>query len=124
MTKAPEPKPVHYFLFIVFMVAFCWISSTIHSACSTPKENNKSRAIVEAHYFVIEHLKSPSTAVFPWGEPTNVSADDEGTKWCVSGVVDAQNSFGGTIRTRWAVEMTRDGDKWSLVNVRFPDQEK
>lgn len=62
----------------------------------------EAEAKLMAETFVRKQLKSPSTADFPsTNEYTATEIEDD--VWRVSGYVDAQNSFGATIRTRWTV---------------------
>lgn len=62
--------------------------------------------------FVKQQLKSPSTAKFPYISDSNVSVSYLGD--CtnlVVGYVDAQNSFGATIRNRYAATLQYNSDK-------------
>lgn len=64
-------------------------------------ENNAwtaARDIVEAK------LKSPSTAKFC--SVTNASIERDGNTWTITGYVDAQNSFGSTLRNNFTVKIT------------------
>ncbi len=76
-----------------------------------------------ARIYVKNSLKSPSTAKFP-----NVldyivarAADEKGNiikdTWIVSSYVDAQNSFGAMLRSRWCVTLKKVGDKWIALDV-------
>lgn len=54
--------------------------------------------------WVRDKLKAPSTAVF-----SGVSTTGSGP-WTVTGNVDAENSFGATIRSAWSCDIRLDGD--------------
>ena len=66
------------------------------------------------HQFVKERLKSPGTADF--GDETTAQA---GTEWTVTGSVDSENLFGGTVRNQFTcVARPRPGGElWDLVSL-------
>jgi hypothetical protein len=37
--------------------------------------------------------------------------------WQVTGYVDAQNSYGAMLRTKWYVKVKKIGDDWKLVSI-------
>lgn len=60
-------------------------------------------------------LKSPSSADFH-GAPRY---RQNGCRWIVSGELDAQNSFGATLRSTYRVELLRTGKSdWVPLSVR------
>lgn len=77
-------------------------------------------AVTAAQSLVKDELKAPSTARFP------VSADSyavifDGQTWKVSGYVDAQNSFGATIRENWTATFAMgdtSGAEYKVSNYR------
>lgn len=76
-------------------------------------------ALTAAQNLVREKEKSPSTAKFPWSTSA-YTVKTNGSKWKVSGYVDAQNGFGATVRQYWAVtfEMGRvSGGEYSISNA-------
>ena len=78
--------------------------------------NTSADAKVCAEDAVKQVLKSPSTAKFcPSYEMTAVNMG--GSKWEVTGYVDAQNTFGTFIRSNWTVtlELTEEGYKHGKV---------
>lgn len=68
-------------------------------------------AKVACREFVERQLKSPSTADFT-GEAVNGSGP-----FIVTGAVDAQNSFGATVRETYACTVRADGDTWRLESL-------
>lgn len=72
----------------------------------------KSAVRVECQEQVKERLKSPSTADF---SDVEVSAD--GDLYTVSGVVDAENSFGAKTRSSWTCTARNDGSTVTDVSV-------
>jgi hypothetical protein len=61
--------------------------------------------------FVQRRLKSPSTADF------NMDATGSGDQWTVTGTVDSQNSFGGTVRNTFSCEVRYSGTDWVLEHL-------
>ena len=66
-------------------------------------------AAVVAKNIVKGKLKSPSTAVFCEQSEYNITCLDD--TWTVSGYVDAQNSFGATLRNNFTVKFTFENDE-------------
>lgn len=78
------------------------------------------RAPVRAEAYAKDGLVSPTTAKF--GEQqTNLtsSEDDNICNYIVTGLVDAQNSFGAMLRTQYSVSVRYDkqADRWSLIDL-------
>lgn len=71
--------------------------------------------------FVKEKLRAPATAEFPsCGE---ISAEQNGDAWTISGYVDAQNGFGANIRSSWVVTALRGSQgRWFPTNVEILGQ--
>lgn len=84
-------------------------------------EHSKIEAWVIAQQFVKQQLKSPGTASFGslMGDTQSYDkqCDDLGQKtYSCHGWVDAQNSFGATIRNNWTITVTYVGDgNWRAV---------
>lgn len=64
--------------------------------------------------FVKDRLKAPSTADFSDEDHTN-SGDHQ---WIVTGVVDAENSFGAMLRSSYRCELKVDGEDWIPLSVQ------
>lgn len=77
-------------------------------------------AWVMAKSFVEDRLKSPSSAKFPWYSEDRVTRLDE-CAFLVEGYVDAQNSFGATIRTDFLLRLKymRGSDSYRLENLQM-----
>ena len=82
--------------------------------------NTAANATKECQDRVELKLKSPSTADF--GDATAQELGDTGARWEVIGIVDAENSFGGTVRLTYKCDITYNetAESWSasLVDVR------
>lgn len=76
-----------------------------YSSNKPSSSDDATDAKVCAKKVVEDNLKAPSTAKFC--SFTEMEAKDLGGKrWEVSGYVDAQNSFGATVRQYWTVTLT------------------
>ena len=112
------------FIFAVFIVfAFGVTSSsqnTVFSSSSSSRSSSDTKLvgslrtnpnetdsliIAIAEQFVKSALKSPSSAKFPWDYNEYKISKSNGN-WVVSGYVDASNSFGAVIRSRFDVCFT------------------
>ncbi|MFQ1002627.1 hypothetical protein [Modestobacter sp. SSW1-42] len=66
--------------------------------------------------FVKDRLKSPSSADFPSSSSYVVTG--AGNQYTVQGYVDAENSFGASLRTDWTCSVRDNGDEsWNLVTL-------
>ncbi len=75
-------------------------------------------AIAYCHQFVEQQLKSPSSADFPSNSEHTVTELGE-QQWRVSSYVDADNSFGASLRTNWTCEISYDdaAGVWTLESL-------
>jgi len=81
--------------------------------------DGKIEALVMAHQFMERRLKAPSTADFPSIVSDGVGVSHlGGGVFIVNSYVDAQNSFGAKIRTRFICKLKDNGDKtWALMSL-------
>lgn len=92
------------------------------SSSTTP---GKIEAWVMAQQFVKDNLKSPGTADFggvfsDYQDPDEVVTYLGNGKFRVRAWVDAQNSFGATLRNHFVCELEYVGnDRWRLTNLVF-----
>lgn len=65
-------------------------------------------------------LKSPSTAKFPFSAASkDVDIQKSGDTYVVKSYVEAQNSLGAVIKNNFTVKFTRDGDKYTILEVNI-----
>lgn len=82
--------------------------------------NNKTAAFVYGNELVQQRLKAPATAIFPNTSDSEVSISSSGNcTHTVSAYVDAQNSFGALIRTRYniTVQYIEETKRWKLISI-------
>ena len=85
------------------------------SGCDDPADNcldersARIGAYVASQGFIREKLRAPSTADFPaFHEKGVIVVFESECHFKVAGFVDAQNGFGGTVRTRYIIDMEAD----------------
>lgn len=97
----------------------------ILAGCSSEEKacQDSTMAFVMSQNFVKQHLKSPGTARFPTVSDRGVEVRYLGEKYgCqhyVGAYVDAQNSFGGTVRNHYSVIMEKvpGKDVWKASDL-------
>lgn len=103
-------------------------ANTSSSPTAVTDDDLKGMLVASAEEAVLEQLKSPSSAKFPWGfdqytfKDYGSSSDHWGyTRYLVTGYVDSQNSYGAQIRTKWAVEMdyNKSSETYYVIRVHF-----
>lgn len=113
-------------IIIIGIIAFAFHSCLGNS--SSKEEDNTSMVITIAQEAVKKQLKAPSTAKFPWGSDEynikEVASNDDGfNEYYISGYVDAENSFGAKIRTRFIVnlELSENGENYKILDVKLDE---
>lgn len=82
--------------------------------------DGKVDAFVMSQTFVTQRLRSPSTASYPYISSDGVSVRQNGCDFVVNAYVDAQNGFGGTVRSRYTVDLSYEGsNRWQAGSVRI-----
>ena len=78
---------------------------------------DKLTAYVMAEGWVEDRLKAPSTAKFPNNYDEHTTKISE-NKFRINSYLDAENSFGAMIRTRFTAVVEYVGDdKWRLISI-------
>ncbi|KAI9129282.1 hypothetical protein [Acaryochloris sp. CCMEE 5410] len=103
--------------FILITILTLGCSRSPEEACA-----DTTTAFVMSQSFVKKHLKSPGTAEFPYTSSKDVNIEYQGNcRHKVWAYVDAQNSFGATIRNRYYVEVKNKigTDTWELKDIEI-----
>ncbi|MBE6912864.1 MAG: hypothetical protein E7473_10100 [Ruminococcaceae bacterium] len=100
-------------ILVPIIVAVCLL------APSEERDTKSYDVLVIAEKEVKSKLKSPSTAEFSAYNETKITND--GDVWVVEGWVDAQNSFGATLRSEYTVRIVFDGDERYKVEYCIVD---
>ena len=102
---SPKEKKIGTIITVIILAV---IAVFLYKACSgstTSNYNTETNAKICAEKAVEDRLKAPSTAKFcSYSQMTATNLG--GDKWRVSGYVDAQNSFGASLRQYWTVTLT------------------
>ncbi|QIE89447.1 hypothetical protein [Pseudomonas nitroreducens] len=120
-------------LLFLLCIPWGWYFLSYNSAENINKRNlqaeraacmNSTMAFVMSQGFVRQRLKSPGTAEFPMITSPGVRVEylpqEAGCKHAVLAYVDAQNSFGGTVRNRYSVIMERvSSDVWRAHDLKI-----
>ncbi len=94
-------------------------SGSPSSNTSPSTMHSEAGAWVMCQNFVEQRLRAPSTAKFPWGYRDYVSKIGA-QKYKVDAYVDAENAFGGTIRTEFQCTVSYIGnEKWRLDDLKM-----
>ena len=88
------------------------------SSRSPSGTSNTHGAWAYMQQFVIERLKAPSSADFPFGGHRSVSPLGDG-RYLVKSYVDSQNSFGAQIRTNFEGVVRQTPTGWQLEYLKF-----
>jgi hypothetical protein len=121
------PRAGAYFFLFALLLNIVLGSSGVRNSQSDDSElttTAKLQMIKAAQRGVLRVLKSPATAEFP--SPTfhmhaySIQYVSPGTHR-VTGYVDAQNSFGAVLRTKWEVICKGEGMSWDAVSAGLLD---
>lgn len=104
-------------LVIVLSIFLTWISPS-HDREKEQEHQDVLAAFVYSQQYVKEKLKSPSTAQFAGIGESHIQKIDQET-YKITSFVDAQNSFGATLRTNYVIIMKKNGSIWGVEKLEF-----
>ena len=92
--------------------------SSCYACSSHSKSSIKTTVLTDAQDAVMDRLKSPSSVNFPIGNYTVTDNGDD--SYIVTGEVDAENSFGAKIRSKYSctVNLTNALLRWLKFKIR------
>lgn len=106
--------------------AWKWIggdggASTSATAPRKTDQCSEAYASVMAKEYVKQRLKAPSTAKFPWGMDGVTRTSAGPCTFRVVSYVDSQNSFGGMLRSNYAMNLSYDAatENWQVSDFVF-----
>ncbi|GAA4352561.1 hypothetical protein [Kangiella taiwanensis] len=106
---------------VVFVLAGFYLGYIINNGDFSKSVNcTEQDAITFARMYVEDNLKSPKSADFPFISEFTVTKVSK-CEFMVNSYVDAQNSFGATVRSRFSatVKQGKHRDDWVLVSLQF-----
>lgn len=133
-TRRANDKPTHSGFIKLMLAIGCvvvWIalasaspssSGPSYSAAKHTANHDAGMACIMAEKLIKQQLKSPSSARFDYGDCKG-NATRSGDAWTLRSYVDADNSFGAHIRTRYVAKLTNvpPSDTWRLVELQLID---
>jgi hypothetical protein len=114
---APAPKKkTHGCLIVIAAIVAAGIGLSLIPGGSDSSGADQYGAQVMCENFIKDQLKSPGSADFS-NETTTMGATDK--LWEVAGDVDAENSFGASLRSHFTcvVRYTPSDEYWHLVSL-------
>ena len=109
-------------LWLLWLVLSLWGGSPDPSASRSgagSPEPSISEISVLCQYAVKAQLRAPGTADFPFGMTSEVKVTSTNSA-ILSSYVDAENAFGGEVRTNFICTATRQDEAWSVVAIIEP----
>jgi hypothetical protein len=94
------------------------IAVLLLAGCGSDQEFSEGEARVMCEDFVEDWLKAPSTASFTRPVVTSAGANT----WQVDGSVDAENSFGGTVRIDYQCTVRGEDGTATLVDLQHQER--
>ncbi len=119
--RGTEPMKNLGYIYIAVMLGLFILIGMISDGDSqeereAKKCENSTMAYVYSQDFVRDRLRAPSTADFPLLEFSAVHLGD--CRHRIAAYVDAQNAFGGTIRSPYTAVVSYDGNgTWHLESL-------
>lgn len=105
------------FLIVVLSIFITWLSPSIDPAKEQERQDVLA-AFVYSQQYIKDELKIPSTAQFASVGKSNIQKLDNET-YRITSFVDAQNSFGATLRTNYIITMKKNGSAWGVEKLEF-----
>lgn len=110
------------FVFLVVVIIIVVVLGQMDKKTKGYSEEDRADAWVCAQDVVKKNLKSPSSAKFCLMSEATIHYNGEdggGSRYTVSGYVDAQNSFGAMIRKNFTVNLTVTKDGYKRATCTF-----
>lgn len=109
-------------LVLLFVVGMCVNTVDESSETAPARSHDEITAYTMCQKFVEDRLKAPRTAKFPWSA-SELTTDLGDGRYQVRAHVDAENSFGAMLRTRFVCTVQWvSGETWHLESLEFPDR--
>jgi hypothetical protein len=102
--------------FVAPLVKSCSEPSVKSEVTATSYYDEQFEARAAAERAVKYQLKSPSTVKFI----DQFSVKNKKGEWEITGALDALNSYGVPIRSRYICAFRREGDAMRLIRITFP----
>ncbi len=100
-----QKQKVQVFAFLTVAILFLWIFISNLGEKSLDEKYTKRSALLDSRQFVLQELKTPSTAEFSFEHENSVRKIND-TIFFVYGYVDSENSFGAKLRASYTCTIT------------------
>lgn len=120
MAEAPTPSRKSNLRWAIAAGVLLVVAALLYGAIKDEPESLESQhtdAYFACREFVGQQLKAPATADFPRHDSPDVSVTGE-NPFTVRSVVDSENGFGASVRSRFTCSVTRlPNGNWRSDNV-------
>lgn len=112
-------QPWLWFLFggigLVLVLSAVFAAIANPDTSSRPEASPEREAWFECKVAVLDLLKSPGSAEFPWFDSSYVTRSGDG--YLIRATLEAENSFGAMVVTDWTCTATPVGSGWRVSDV-------
>jgi len=100
-----------------------WLLIVMLAAMVGKTDASNSLGYQYAKAEITRKLKAPTTAKFPASYERGVIMQEVDGELHIAGFVDAQNSFGAMIRSRWSARLKRTPDRksWEVIEASLAE---
>lgn len=106
-------------LSLIIVILTLWIVFSNCGGGGPSAEHDPIMACVMSQTFAKDRLKAPATAKFASYQESQVTDKGNG-EYLVSSHVDAENSFGAKVRTKYICRLKYTGNnRWQMLEFRF-----
>lgn len=106
------PRPHERLLLLAAVLAAVVLVVGLGFVALTGDAGDETRARTDCRGFVEAQLKSPASAEF-----SDEQVSQDGDRYVVNGVVDADNAFGASLRNEFRCEVAINGNRTDLVSL-------
>jgi tetratricopeptide (TPR) repeat protein len=116
--KSSCTLPIAIVLTILVAICICVFASSMFSNNNNNDTPSGTLAYLMCQEFINDRLKAPASAKYPDVQDVTIKKIGETNRFVIIGYVDAENSFGANLRSRFTCEITYSGnDKWVLNDL-------
>lgn len=118
--KQPEAPGCLATICVAIMIGLLFTTCSDDSSSSSDSDKWDALDLAEKH-LKNNYLKAPATAEFkhvPLDEISRVVQKTGKDRYRVKSYVDAQNSFGATVRTNFTIDIYKKNGSWYAENLR------
>lgn len=117
----PPPRKSRWAWWVFGGLGLALVLAAVFAAIAGPNRGSgesddpERAAWFECKVAVLDLLKSPGSAEFPWFDSSYVTRSGDG--YLIRATLEAQNSFGAVVVTDWTCTATPVGSGWRVTDV-------